>query len=330
MKTATGSRLRRMFTAASAAAAVMIGTPALAQETVTDRAPNAPAATDMPADMPSVRIGEPVQGSIAAAETGCRADPRIRTYRFTAAADSRIEIVMESETFDTVVELGRQNGCEFQSLGVNDDGSGPEDGLNSRLRMRIPEAGDYVIRATALNPDGSGDFSLRINTLPPPAAEPAPIALTMDRRVRGTLTDRDATIGGFGETSQYQIETARPYHFYTLTGAAGQTVRLKLDSNEFDPVIEVGAQSPLGFSVVAFNDDGGGPDDGLNSRLNITFRTAGTVMIRVSPLGPDFGRYTLEAEVVRGDAQASTNAPVSSESAAAAAAGAAAAAARDN
>lgn len=321
MTTIFARRLRVMLATGCCAAGVMLGAPALAQNSTTDM----PARAAEPAPtMPEVRIGQTVEGNIAAAETGCRPDPRFRTYRFTAAADSRIEITMQSETFDTVVELGRQDGCEFQSLGANDDGNGPEDGLNSRLRMRIPEAGEYVIRATALNPDGAGDFTLAVNTLPPPAPEPAPIALTMDRRVRGTLTDRDATIGGFGETSGYEIEGSRPYHLYTLTGAAGQTVRLKLDSSEFDPVIEVGAQSPLGFSVVAFNDDGGGPDDGLNSRLNITFRTAGSVVIRVSPLGPDFGRYTLEAETVRGDAQASASTPERTASPAAAAGAAAA------
>lgn len=266
-------------------------TPAMAQDA-------AAAATQAQApSLPTLTFGQTVQGEIAAPVGGCANNPRIESYRFTATANSRVQIVMTAENFDTLVEVGRLDGCEFTSLGSNDDGAGAEDGLNSRLTMRIQDAGEYVVRAQSLGDDGAGAFNLTLTQLPPPAAEPTPIPMEIGRRVRGTLTNTDAMIPTEGGDSL--IESSRPYHLYALTGVAGQVVRFKLDSNEFDPVIEVGSQSPLGYSVAAYNDDGGGEDDGLNSRLNITFRSAGTVVIRVSPLGNDAGRYTLEAETVQ-------------------------------
>ena len=246
--------------------------------------------------IPAISAGQTVTGQIAPpATTGCAEDPRVRSYRFTAAADSRLEITMTAEAFDTVVELGRMNGCEFESLAINDDGNGPEDGLNSRLRVRLAEAGDYVIRARSLNPDGAGAFQLALNQLPPPAPEPTPIALPIGREVRGQLTANDPMMANDGDPV---LESGRAYHYYALTGEAGQKFQLRLDSDEFDPVLDVGTLGPLGFAVAMSNDDGG-EDAGLNSRLTVTLRSSGTIVLRVSPYSNDTGRYRIAAELVR-------------------------------
>jgi hypothetical protein len=244
-------------------------------------------------NLPTITVGQTVQGQIAAPVGGCATNPRVRAWRFEGRADQRIEITMQSEDFDTLLELGRMSGCEFQSLASNDDGAGPEDGLNSRLSVRLRENGTYVVRAMSFSDDGSGPFTLAIRQLPPPPPEPAPRPLSLGNEVRGQLTNTDATISTGEEEGL--AEGGRPYHYYTLTGAAGDRIRLELDSNEFDPVLEAGSLSPLGYSMAQYNDDGGGPEDGLNSRLTVTFRSAGTIVLRVSPLGNDVGAYRLRA-----------------------------------
>lgn len=249
-------------------------------------------ATQQP-ELPTITVGQSVQGQIAAPVGGCAANPRVRAWQFEGRADQRVEITMQSEEFDTLVELGRMQGCEFQSLASNDDGAGPEDGLNSRLSVRLREGGTYVVRAMSFSDDGAGPFTLAIRQLPPPPPEPTPRPLTLGNEVRGQMTNTDATISTGEEESL--TEGGRPYHYYTLAGAAGDRINLELDSNEFDPVIEAGSLSPLGYSVAQYNDDGGGPEDGLNSRLTVTFRTAGTIVLRVSPLGNDTGAYRLRA-----------------------------------
>jgi hypothetical protein len=285
-------------------AAIAVATPAMAQRQSTAR----------PAP---IGYGQTVSGNIGVASTGTTCTPvgpNERRYSFTAAANERIEVTMQADDFDTVVEVGKMDGCNFVSMGRNDDGGGPEDGLNSRLTGRMPEAGNYIIRATGLSSEAVGGFRLALNRLPPPAGAPTPVAIGVGQKVDGTLTSNDAMIEDTGmtgmnpfaieammaatgeeptETPQMIMDSGRPYRLYTLTGNAGDKFRIRLDSDEFDPMLEVGVDSPLGFSVAQSNDDGGGENDGLNSRLNITFAKAGTLMIRVSPLGRDTGAYSL-------------------------------------
>lgn len=251
-----------------------------------------------------ITFGQTVTGALTTTTPTCSAElPNGKTYSFAAEADTRIEITMSADDFDTMVEVGRMVDCQFVSLGSNDDGSGPEDGLNSRLTGRLPETGTYIIRAQSFGEGGAGQYSLTLNRLPPLRGAPEPIALTVGQSVSGKLGPEDATIadsGIYGLYNEYGeeagasiIESGRPYHFYSLTGNAGDEFLIKLDSEEFDPMLDVGVQSPLGFSVAQSNDDGGGEDDGLNSRLTVTFQSAGTLMIRVSPLTVDTGDYSI-------------------------------------
>ena len=277
-------------------AAIAIASPALAQR----------GRTAAPA---TITLGQTVEGTLTAASTStnCTPDgPEVRSYRFQGQAGQRIQITQSADDFDSMVEIGKMDGCSFVSMGSNDDGAGPEDGLNSRLVARLPETGTYVIRARSLGDTGVGKFNLTLTALPALPSAPAPIALTLGQQVEGELTANDAVIeeeapeamwgdGLDGEMGTSIIESSRPYRLYSFSGTAGQEVLLSLDSEEFDAFLEAGVDSPLGFAVMSSNDDGGGEEDGLNSRLRVTFKTAGTILIRVSPLSSDTGHYTLIA-----------------------------------
>lgn len=255
-----------------------------------------------------IAFGATVNGRITAAEQNCSVEtPGARAYSFTAEAGTRIEVTMQADDFDTLVEVGQIVDCAFVSMGSNDDGAGPEDGLNSRLTGTLPTAGTYIIRATSFGGNGNGPFQLTLNRLPPLRGAPDPIAVTVGQPAMGALTADDALIpnefnefsglGEFGESSLGSIiDTGRPYHLYSLSGAAGDEYVITLASEEFDAFLEVGVDSPLGYSVAQSNDDGGEEGDGLNSRLKINFRNAGTLIIRVSPLSMGTGAYTLSVE----------------------------------
>ena len=257
-----------------------------------------------------ISFGQTLQGRVSSgtAEEGCTQDaPNMRRYSFQGQADSRFEITMTSDDFDTVLEIGRLDGCRFVSLGRNDDGAGAEDGLNSRLTGRLPAAGTYIVRASSYSPDASGPFELKLTQLPPIAAPGAPRPLQFNTPVEGTLSAADPTIADTArgplafatgdaageEPAQDITETGRHYQMYALQGRAGQEFLIKLDSDEFDPVLDVGVNSPLGYSVAATNDDGPGTDDGLNSRLKVKFQEDGTLWVRVSPYASGGGAYTL-------------------------------------
>ena len=280
-------------------AMIALAVPAAAQ----NRGRTAPPAT--------ITFGQTIEGEIAAPRAGeCPpADPRVRSYNVTVEADTRLEVTMRADDFDTLVEIGKMDGCTYTMLGSNDDGSGEDDGLNSRLIATLRDAGTYVIRAKALADDGAGKFSLALNRLAAPPPPPTPIPLTLGASAQGALTTNDAMIdtsSAYGDeyASEYGgdmgidiSESGRPYHLYSLTGSAGQDYLIKMDSEEFDAFLEAGSMSPLGYSVSASNDDGGGEEDGLNSRLRVKFQTDGTIIIRASPLGNDTGAYTISADV---------------------------------
>lgn len=255
-----------------------------------------------------INFGQTIRGTVSAPGTNgaqCTPEgPGARRYSFNAEAGTRFDIKLTADDFDTMVEIGRMDGCNFVSLGSNDDGGG-EDGLNSHMIGRIPTTGEYVIRATSFNGESAGDFELVLTRLPALREPDAPVALTLNQKVEGRFTGDEATMpdnAGMGglfaavvataeETSI--VESGRPYRLYSLTGEAGQSFLIKLDSDEFDSYLEVGVDSPLGFSVAASNDDGPGDDDGLNSRLTVTFAHAGTLLVRVSPYSNATGAYTL-------------------------------------
>ena len=263
--------------------------PALAQT----RPARAPAAT-------AIAFGQTLNGQLSAGDQ-CASDPRVRFYRFTAQANARIEVTMCADDFDTLVEVGRLEGCTFTSLGSNDDGGGDEDGLNSRLIGTLREAGTYYIRATSYSEGAAGSFQLALNRLPPLPGTPQPVALRLGDKVDGSLTINDPMIPGDVSDDASIVDSGRPYRLYALTGTAGQEYVIRLESSDFDPYLEIGTLTPLGYSVAASNDDGGEEDDGLNSRLKVRFESDGTMLIRVSPLGSDTGAYSLSAEVAKAE-----------------------------
>jgi hypothetical protein len=102
-------------------------------------------------------------------------------YGFRAEQGQRVIITLNSDDFDPLVRVGRMAGGDFVELAHNDDG--PDQGLNSRLVFTAPTAGDYVIRATAVQ-DGTGAYT--IGLAPAPDAPPAK-PLVIGDKVEGEL-----------------------------------------------------------------------------------------------------------------------------------------------
>lgn len=252
----------------------------------------------------TIGFGQTVEGEIARPSGACAAeDPRVKSYRFTISEPTRIEVTMRADDFDTLVQIGQMEGCTYTELGANDDGSGEEDGLNSRLIANLRNPGTYVVRATSYQAEAIGKYSVTLNRLPAPPEAPAPIALTLGQAVEGSLSAADAMIDD-GSDAETVIESSRPYHLYSLTGRAGEEYEITMSSDEFDSFVEIGSMTPLGYSVASSNDDGGGEEDGLNSRMRVKFRSDGTMVIRASPLNNDSGAYKLMAAIAPPEAAA--------------------------
>jgi len=131
-----------------------------------------------------------------------------REYTFDAEAGDLIMINLESQDFDTYLELF---GPDDEYITEDDDGGL---GLNSRIGpLEITEAGTYTVRATSYTyfyGDGTetGLYTLRLETI-----EAAPLALD--------------------ETIEATINAETPALIYEVEGEAGDVVVFTLDTANF-------------------------------------------------------------------------------------------------
>ena len=188
-------------------------------------------------------------------------------------------------------------------------------GLRDRLRLFDPE-GAPIGAASELGSPASifavleqrGTYRLQVRLLNfGPTATPA--TLTFERFAKVSSRQRSViTIGasvqgeiGVGSPASRDAFGGRPMlnELYELNVPSDRTVTVLLDSTEFDPVLDAGAMSPLGFATALTDDDGGA---GVNSRLVLRPDHSGNVVLRVRALGNRLGAFRLR--VVAGEAPA--------------------------
>jgi hypothetical protein len=226
----------------------------------------------------SLRVGGEQTGELTARDPEQEDGGRYDAYAFRAAAGQRVIVTLESEAFDPKVLVGRMNGADFVELAQNDDG--PDDGLNSRLVFTAPTAGEYVIRAAALQ-DGEGRYTVGLTEAPPaPPAKPIAIGDSLD----GNLNE-DTGANDEGQRAE----------FYRFSATAGQRVAIELSSKDFDTYLTLRKASDN--SVVAEDDDGAG--SGTDSRIAQTLEDAGDYVVEARAFSGDGeGRFKLTLEEV--------------------------------
>lgn len=247
--------------------------------TVTEAAP-------LPAARP-VQIGDTVSGEITGQLPFNDEGRRFVDYALTLEAGQTVRIRLDytgpeeaENRIDPYLEIGSGTPASFAALRSNDDA--PGDGtLNSLLRFQAPEAGTYIIRASALNPATTGPYRLRIEAAAPPPPPPPPTPIGVGDSVEGALTADDAV-----DPANDQFHDR-----YAFEGRAGERFVIELRSTDFDSFLSVRAAGEPA-SAAQTDDDSGGE---LNSRLEYEVRTSGQQVIRVAPLGdfPALGSYTL-------------------------------------
>ena len=226
-----------------------------------------------------IAVGETVEASLAAGDGGNAFGTRADAYAFTGTTGQRIVATMNSDAFDTYLELFSENSDEAggrYALDSDDDGAG--EGTNSRLTYTIPSDGQYTIEARAFTGEGEGAYTLTFEEAPP---LPAPVALSWGATVQGEIVAEDP-----------RDDESRGFDAYTFSGTAGNRIQLIMRSGDFDTYVQVG--SPEGdFYAMASDDDGLG--EGTDSRLNYILPSDGEFIVRASPLYADAdGLYSLE------------------------------------
>lgn len=205
-------------------------------------------------------------------------------YGFEGRAGSRIRIDMVSEKIDSVVELKREDPTgDSDYSATNDDGG---EGRNARLWVVLPASGRYIVQARSLG-DEAGEYRLKLTEYGPPGPAPAPVTLSRGAPVQGRLSFDDAGLQAGTDDSG---AITHFYRLYALPMRGGETVTVEMKATDFDPVLDAGVMSPLGFASAKSNDD----SDGTNARLVLSPTESGTIYLRARSLNAEsLGDFTL-------------------------------------
>ena len=188
-------------------------------------------------------------------------------YVFTGEEGDSIVITLIAEDFDTYLTLLDEDKNE---VATDDDSAG---NLDSRIGpFSLPADGEYTIVAQSYafrNGSGAaeGEFSL-------------------------TLEAFETDLIEYGESVTGSVTATAPQAFYSFSGAAGDSVIIRLSSDDFDSYLTL--SDPDGFQLIT-NDDGGGS---LNSLIGpYTLPDTGEYLITASSLsGSSAGAYDLSLE----------------------------------
>ena len=266
----TGLNSRLIFTAPAAGDYIIRATPLIAggEGSYTLALAEGPE----PAAAQPLEIGGSVEGDLVEGD-GKNADGALAdVYRFAGREGQRIRIEMNSDEFDTYLELFNEGGA---SLAEDDDGGA--EGTNSRLTFTLPATGSYLVEARAFS-DATGAYSLSIAEIEP---ERPPEALAFGATVQGEIGEGDPTDGD-----------DRGFDAFAFSGQAGQRIRAIMRSGDFDTYLQIG-RAGAEFQPLASDDDGLG--EGTDSRLDFSLPEDGDYVLRALPLGTDGdGLYSLE------------------------------------
>lgn len=219
--------------------------------------------------------GDTIRGALIESDTSPDADIG-DDYRLTLRAGQRIEAVLRTEAFDAYLEIYAEGDAQVP-LASDDDGLG--DGTDARLRFTAPEAGVYVLRARSLGGDEIGDYTLEVTERAPPPPAGRPQAVRLGSTTEGRL-----------DAASPEDDEGRGYSDFSVRLARDQRLSIRLNAEDFDPLVRVGRVERGVFQELAANDDG---DDGLNSHLVFTAPERGAFVIRATSFSGGEGDFSL-------------------------------------
>lgn len=209
-----------------------------------------------------VTVGQTLTGALTDDDAE-GADYRYDDFRLELRDGQRVEAILRSGDFDAYLEIYAEGGHD-EPLASDDDGL--DDGTDARLRFTAPQAGAYVLRVRQFSGLDGGAYTLAVTERAPAPAAGRPQAVRIGAETSGRL---DATAP--------EDEDGAAYRDFSVRLNRDQRVAIRLNSDDFDPMVRVGRLERGVFNELAANDDG---DDGLNSYLVFTAPTRGDYVIR--------------------------------------------------
>ena len=194
--------------------------------------------------------------ALGGSHTGTLARSDEQLFRFAGQRGQLWDIALAAapgSELDPALQIFAGEVAGGEVLMQDDDGGG---GLNARVRFLVPETGTYTARAYAVGTT-EGDYALSVGRS----------AAALAASVKSVELGQPAT----GALEQGEGE-----HVYRLSERARRTVAAgdgplvidlrRADEGEggLDPMLEVGFETPLGFTSLLSDDDGAGE---TNARL---------------------------------------------------------------
>lgn len=226
---------------------------------------------------PTLRVGQRVSGQLQASDPALFQAGRFKVYSFQAQAGRRYVATMESGEFDAFLTVARSIGGITDHMMMDDDGGGE---TNARLRFMVPASGTYLLIARSLAEEGTGAFTVGLDTLRAPQLTIADVRV--GQTVEGSITESDQEFAE-GEDSMVGF-----YDVYRLRGTPGQRVRIRMKLGEYFPVLAAGMMDGDEFVPEVFSPGG--------SQLLLTLPESGEYLVQAGAEGNVFGPYTLTVE----------------------------------
>lgn len=223
-------------------------------------------------------------------------EANLYTFRGTAGQSLEVAMVASDDELDPYLELRNAQG---ETIASNDDANGS---LNSRISHTFADSGTYTIVATSFG-DSTGDYTLYVRNQRQVSAQLPLQVIGIADEASGELGSSWGSEDGLALTHiDYQLSDAAKAAI--MAGNGEVTIRMTANGDDdaifgssIDPYVELGFDTPLGFAVVDFDDDGAGD---LNSLLPVDLGAIASspemldmLRIRAQGFGGSAGAYTL-------------------------------------
>lgn len=228
--------------------------------------------------LPVLRLGESVTGRLSASDPALSQGGRVRIYQIEARQGTVYAAVLRSDAFEGRLVLGqRLHGITDYPL-VWTELRQPAPGV-TRLLFSPPRSGTFLVLVQSIREEGTGSFTLSLETTTPPRGGPPPTVGLPLGETRGALAAGD---------TRHPDDPSRFVDHYSFPASPGRRVRITARSAVRPLVVEVGGRPSTGFKTL-----GRASADGV---LNFTAPAIGHWYVRViSPPGVT-GEYTLTLE----------------------------------
>lgn len=241
---------------------------------------------------PTLRLGQSVQGRLSTADPARYESGRFKVYQFRGQPGVRYVATLQSPDFDAFLSVARTAGGITDYMLTDDDGG---EGTDARLRFQVPAAGTYLIVAQALGEDGTGAFTLALDSAR--VRRSVPRDARVGETVRGELTDEDAD---YADLDDGTIEdgVGGYYDLYRLQARRGQRLRIRMTMEEFFTDVAIGTMRDGEFQglMASAATDTTAVSTASDGAIVFPVPEDGEYYVRAGAFGEVTGEYTLRIE----------------------------------